>query len=322
MRGFSATRQNQALPARCAPDVGPSASERAAAHAPGTSSLVRSTRVSADFLPGMLTSRIACCRFACSSALRTARALPPALSFACGRGRRGGRRGGGLSAAPRRGGGRGAEAAARRAPAAARPRRRSGSADLARTQRGHGRRRGGMGTHRGDFGEEAHQLGARAVGEHELLLREHLVRDRHQLRGAVIMERNSRRKARGETRVHLHQLFHLVRVAGEDGDDVVAVVLEQLNECVERLPAERVLAVLDERVRLRGGRGGGGGARRSAGRRLAIRAHSCTCAAHSAWASAQGGKAGAAAAGRSRRARAPRRRSARLRARSPPRRAS
>ena len=46
------------------------------------------------------------------------------------------------------------------------------------------------------------------------------------------------------------KLAHLVRVAGDDDGEIVAVVLHELDERVDRLAAEVVLAAARQRVRL------------------------------------------------------------------------
>ena len=51
-------------------------------------------------------------------------------------------------------------------------------------------------------------------------------------------------------RVAREQLPHVGRVSGENDDEIIAVVLGELHERVERLLAKRVAVVGDERVRL------------------------------------------------------------------------
>ena len=79
----------------------------------------------------------------------------------------------------------------------------------------------------------------------------HRVGDRHELVRRVVVEADRRREARLEPRVAREQLAMSPRVArAQDDDEVVAVVLGALHQRVERLLAEGVAVVGDERVGL------------------------------------------------------------------------
>ncbi len=83
--------------------------------------------------------------------------------------------------------------------------------------------------------------------------RAHVLGDGHQLADRVVGELDGPGEAGGQTRVGGEEAAHLVGVAGGDDDDVVAVVLHQLEQGVDRLPAEvgaGALAVGHEGVRL------------------------------------------------------------------------
>src|SRR5262249_44114351 len=62
-----------------------------------------------------------------------------------------------------------------------------------------------------------------ALAEAVLVLREELRRDREQLLGRVVRERDLAREARAQPRVRVEEAVHQPRVAGHDHDEAVAV---------------------------------------------------------------------------------------------------
>ncbi len=79
-----------------------------------------------------------------------------------------------------------------------------------------------------------------------------LADDRDQLVGGVVGELDAAREAGGQARVGGEERLHLLGVAGDDDDHLVAVVLHQLQQGVHGLPAEVVAGRLarGEGVRL------------------------------------------------------------------------
>ena len=64
------------------------------------------------------------------------------------------------------------------------------------------------------------------------------VDDQHQLVGRVVLELERLGEPGGQAGVGVQEVEHLVGVAGDDDGDLVAVVLHQLDQRVDRLLAE------------------------------------------------------------------------------------
>lgn len=64
------------------------------------------------------------------------------------------------------------------------------------------------------------------------------------------LERDGRGKARAQPRVRRKETAHLAVVPGEDDNEVIAMVLGQLDQRVERLLTKLVALVGHDRVRL------------------------------------------------------------------------
>mmetsp|Transcript_17318 Transcript_17318/g.51983 ORF Transcript_17318/g.51983 Transcript_17318/m.51983 type:complete len:283 (+) Transcript_17318:11-859(+) len=92
--------------------------------------------------------------------------------------------------------------------------------------------------------EDVAELVLRWLREHEDILQQHLPSNLEELIRRVVVEVEHRREAAPQTRVGRNELVHLSAVACQHHHEVRAVVLHQLEERVERLAAEGVLAVL------------------------------------------------------------------------------
>ena len=68
-------------------------------------------------------------------------------------------------------------------------------------------------------------------------MRQHPLGDREQLAVVIVGEVDVMGDARAEAGVGLEEPVHLVGVAGEDDDEVVAVVLHHLQQDLDRLLA-------------------------------------------------------------------------------------
>ena len=64
------------------------------------------------------------------------------------------------------------------------------------------------------------------------------------------LERDGRGKARPQPRVRREETAHLAVISGEDDDEVIAMVLGQLDQRVERLLTELVALVGHDCIRL------------------------------------------------------------------------
>ena len=76
------------------------------------------------------------------------------------------------------------------------------------------------------------------------------IEDLHQLVGRVVGEVDRPAEAALQTRIGRDEHGHLVRIAGGDHGEVVAVVLHELDDGVDRLATEVLLAAAGECVRL------------------------------------------------------------------------
>ena len=69
-----------------------------------------------------------------------------------------------------------------------------------------------------------------------------------QLVGREIGERERPLKPRRQAWVRVNQPLHRARVASEDGNELVAIVLDPLEQYLHRLATERVFASLDDQA--------------------------------------------------------------------------
>src|SRR5260370_141261 len=82
------------------------------------------------------------------------------------------------------------------------------------------------------------ERGTCLVLEHVAVRLADQLHDLHQLSRIVVLELHRPREPRREPRIGVDEPAHLVRVARDDHDHVVAAVLHQLHQGVDRLPAE------------------------------------------------------------------------------------
>ncbi len=78
----------------------------------------------------------------------------------------------------------------------------------------------------------------------------HRLEDGDELVGRVVREVDGLREARPQAGVRRDEILHLLRIAGGDDDEVVAVVLEVLHQRVDGFLAEVPLVAAGQRVRL------------------------------------------------------------------------
>ena len=103
---------------------------------------------------------------------------------------------------------------------------------------------------RGSASMTSASSGSALIVEVVLLVLAHQLEDRDELLGRVVGEVDGAHEAALQAGVGVDQLGHLVRVAGGDDRQVVAVVLHELDDRVDRLPPEVLLAAPGERIGL------------------------------------------------------------------------
>src|SRR4029453_2434884 len=86
--------------------------------------------------------------------------------------------------------------------------------------------------------EDLPQRFDRSLVEAVLAIRGELRRDRDQLLGRGVRERELARDARLQARVRLEEATHQRRVAGDDHNEAVAVILHALEQRLDRLGTE------------------------------------------------------------------------------------
>ena len=86
--------------------------------------------------------------------------------------------------------------------------------------------------------EDPSQRLDRALVEAVLAVGRELLRDRDELVGRVVRERDLAREARLQPGVRLEEAAHQRGIAGDDHDEPVAVILHPLEQRLDRLGAE------------------------------------------------------------------------------------
>ena len=77
---------------------------------------------------------------------------------------------------------------------------------------------------------------------------EHRMKDLHQLVPVVVLKVNDSWKARSNARIMRKQHVHLVLVSRQDDHQIIPVVFDQLDQCVEGLPTEGVFVIRNQRI--------------------------------------------------------------------------
>src|SRR5436853_4619022 len=99
-------------------------------------------------------------------------------------------------------------------------------------------------------GEDPAQRRLGSIAEHVLVVAREGMRDREQLVGRVVRERDLAREPRAQTWVRVEELVHEPRIAGDDHHEPVPVVLHALQQCLDGFGTE-VLALVPARKRIR-----------------------------------------------------------------------
>src|SRR3712207_2628901 len=98
-----------------------------------------------------------------------------------------------------------------------------------------------------EHAEDGREFLLRALGELEVGLLAEGLEYLDELLDAVVVEVDVLVEARAQPRVRVEEVLHLAGVAGDDDDEVVAVVFHHLQERLDGLAAEVVLAAGDRK---------------------------------------------------------------------------